>query len=122
MVIYLSGGMRGTWQDQFIQACSQHTFIDPRKNDTGEPREYTFLDLAHIRQSDLVVAYMAYDNPSGYGLCLEVGYARGGNIPVLLVEHLAEQRQRYFRIVREAASLVVDTIEDAIRILNQLQV
>lgn len=123
MKIYLSGGMRSGWQDRVKNALgSQHQYADPReKGETPEWtwREYGAWDFMHIDQCDLMLAYMEKDNPSGYGLCAEVGYAAGKGIPVVLVVEPGHPQERYMDIVRCAASVVVDDIESALDILRR---
>ena len=113
MIIYLAGGMKSKWQDKVIAACPQHEFIDPRNHGLVDENEYTDWDLAGIRKSDLVLAYMDTDNPSGYGLCLEVGYAKALNIPVWYVCEDTSGRQKYFGMVRACAKRMPFSLDDA---------
>ena len=114
MIVYLAGGMKSQWQDKVIQSCQKHQFIDPRTHGLTDEREYTRWDLAGIVHSDLVLAYMDTENPSGYGLCLEVGYAYAMDVPVLYVCEDTQDRQRYFGMVRACSSRVFTSLNEAI--------
>lgn len=119
MNIYLAGGMRNKWQDRVIAACPQHTFLDPRSaTDLTTEDEYTEWDLNAIRACDVVFAYMDTDNPSGFGLCLEVGYARALNKTVLYVCEDTSARQKYFGMVRSCSNVTFTALEDGIAALN----
>jgi len=117
MRIYLSGGMRGDWQDRVMAACPGHDYLDPRSHKLTDPAAYTAWDLDAVRRSDLVFAYMAADNPSGYGLALEVGYAIGLGIPVLLVD---EAKRPEMAIVREAATWLLPSLADGVAELRRM--
>jgi nucleoside 2-deoxyribosyltransferase len=118
--IYLAGGMRSKWQDRVIAACPQFTYLDPRTA-TGlvSEKDYTEWDLNAIRHSALVLAYMDTDNPSGFGLCLEVGYAYGIGRRVFYVCEDTGARQRYFGMVRACSERVFDSLDAAIEALNR---
>lgn len=118
MLIYLSGGMRSNWQDIVRESLPGHIFLDPRKNETDNPKEYTLLDLVHIQKSDLVLAYLAPDNPSGYGLSLEIGFARGIGKPVIFVS----DHRKYVQIVEEVANIVYEALDEAIVFLKRFQI
>jgi nucleoside 2-deoxyribosyltransferase len=112
ITIYLSGGMKGSWQDQLLTLPV--VVIDPRTRGLTEERDYTEWDLAGIRASDLVIAYMDSDNPSGFGLSLEVGYARALDIPIWYVCEDTTSRQRFFGMVRACSSRVFNSLTVAV--------
>lgn len=118
MKIYLAGGFHSGWQDRVIAACPQHQFFDPRVTRGLDPPRYTFVDIMCICLSDVVLAYMEVSNPSGIGLAFEVGYAMGLQKPVILI---CEKEDRYFMIVKEAVTVEVPTLKDAIEVLNRVQ-
>lgn len=118
MKIYLAGGMRSGWQDALIAACPEVEFIDPRSHGLTEPAAYTAWDLDGVRRCDLLLAYMEPDNPSLYGLSLEVGYAHGLGKPVWLVGSCGEARERYFGMVESVASVRLATIQQALAALK----
>ncbi len=100
MKIYLCGGMKSDWQDKVIAALPWCEFIDPRSHGLTDEREYTKWDLDGIDTSDLVFACMTADNPSGYGLNLEIGYAKAKQIPIYFVCEDLGERSKYFGMAR----------------------
>jgi len=99
---YLAGGMHSNWRAE-ASCISAHAFIDPRALNAGidDPAVYTERDLAAIRECDGVLAFMSPDNPSGYGLSVEVGYAAGLGKPIAWIDTLGEDwRSRYFGMHR----------------------
>lgn len=118
--IYLAGGMKSKWQDKIIEASGNSWFevIDPRSHGLKDEKEYTAWDLDGIARSVTVVAYMDSDNPSGYGLSLEVGYAIGLGIPVWYVCEDTTDRQRFFGMVRSVAHRNFNSLADCIEALK----
>jgi nucleoside 2-deoxyribosyltransferase len=110
--------MKSGWQDSVMNACRKHEYIDPRTHHLTSEKEYTKWDLAGIRASNLVFAYMDTTNPSGYGMCLEVGYARAIGRTVWYICEDASERQKYFGMVRACADRVFDSLHDAIKSLK----
>ena len=52
-------------------------------------------------------------NPSGYGMSLEVGYAKGKNKPILYIDNMTtDYRNKYFGMVR-SVSTVVHSVKEA---------
>lgn len=120
MKVYLAGGMHNNWQDRVIAARPQLTFFDPRSSGMNAEHEYTEWDLNAIRESDVVFAYMDTANPSGFGLCLEVGYARALDKTVLYVCEDTAPRQKYFGMVRACSNVTFTALEDGIAALDGL--
>lgn len=117
--IYLAGGMKSSWQDTAIRALLDVAFVDPRTHGLIHEADYTAWDLAGIRRSDMVLAYMDSANPSGYGLCLEVGYAHALGIPVWYVcEDDRTERQKSFGMVRACSARVFNDLQDALAALR----
>jgi hypothetical protein len=118
MKVYLSGGMStgDNWQDKVIKQCSQFKFIDPRNHKLSNPKEYTEWDLLGVYNADIVFAYMDKDNPSGYGLTLEIGYGKGLNKIIIMVD---EQNKSNMEIVRCCADFLYDNLKDGIDKLNE---
>lgn len=108
MKIYLCGGMKGTWQDEVIAALHSAEFLDPRTSGLEDEAEYTAWDLAAIDKADLVLAVMTADNPSGYGLNLEIGYAKAKGVPVYLVCEELGDRTKYFGMARQCSRAFPD--------------
>jgi len=117
MRVYLCGGMRTEWREYVKTHISGPFWLDPTKHGLDRPGEYTVWDLTAVRQSDVVFAYMAVDNPSGVGLALEVGYAIALGKPVILVD---ESTNKYMDIVQRAASLSYPTLAEGMVMLSSL--
>ncbi len=123
-LVYLAGGMRGTWQDEVKAACLKLEFSDPRNHALTEPRDFTAWDLEHIRQSDVLLGYMSEDNPSGVGLALELGYAKAlGKLTILVDEKSAGDKEfaRYFSIVAAAVDVRKSSLAEGITFLQSLE-
>lgn len=108
--IYLAGGMQSEWRDA-AKRHSGHLFLDPMEINAGvtDPAIYTENDLAAIRDADGVLVFMSPDNPSGYGLSVELGYAIALGKPVAWVDTLGDDwRTRYFGMHRHMASVHKD--------------
>jgi len=120
MNIYLAGGMRSNWQDQVIEAFkgeNEINFFDPRTHSLTDPIEYTKWDLDHVKKCDVVLAYMEKDNPSGAGLCLEIGYAKAlDNKMILFVDEVPDNK--YFGMVRACAWAVFTDLDEAIETIK----
>lgn len=125
--IYLAGGLNDRdWQSQVIEAVgiNEYVFFNPREHLLTESKEYTIWDLFYVRQSDILFAFMENDNPSGYGLTLELGYARALDKPIILVDEKSKVDQLFaqrFKIVRECASIVFENLNDGISLLKSLK-
>jgi nucleoside 2-deoxyribosyltransferase len=125
--VYLAGGYRSNWQDQ-VKELEGLIFYDPKEKErpAGAPsvpmslEEYGTWDLHHIKQSDIVFVNMERTNPSGIGLSVEAGYARGlGKTVILVLEPNHEtQQDRYLQFLRKAADITFNNLEDAIEYLN----
>lgn len=116
MKIYIAGQMNSNsgWQDTLAALLPGHEFIDPRTHGLTNPSEYTAWDLEGIRRSDIVIAFMSSENPSGYGLNLEVGYAYALGRPTIFIDQIGKDwRDKYFGMARSVSTVVVYTIEEA---------
>lgn len=83
--------------------------------------QYTLWDMHHIRSADILFGYMEKDNPSGYGLATEIGYAKGLGKTVILIDEKSradKQFSQYFTMVREVADIVLDSLGEGINILK----
>lgn len=118
-IIYLAGGMKSQWQDRVIAALPQYGFRDPRTHGLENEKDYTEWDLRAIRDSSIVLAYMDSANPSGFGLSLEVGYAKALGRTIFYVCEDATERQRFFGMVRSCATCIFSSLDDAIEALNE---
>jgi len=117
MRVYLSGGMRSGWQDKVKAAVSGIEWIDPREHGLELPALYAVWDLTGVRLADVVFAYIEDDNPSGIGLALELGYAKGlGKITILVGGH----DDKRMAIVGCAADVWVAPLSQGIALLQSL--
>ena len=110
--------MKWAWRDLVRQESPEHEYADPARHDLAAPCLYTHWDLCAIRQCGVLFAYMEADNPSGIGLSLEVGYALALGKLVVLVDEKHDPRMA---IVREAAGVVFDRLDDGIAFLQALE-
>ena len=86
-------------------------FFDPATHGLDNPEDYTKWDLDHVKKADIVLAYYSPDNPSGFGMCLEIGYAKAMNKKVLLIDEVGSNN---WAIVRECCSISVRDINTGI--------
>ena len=116
MIIYTAGDMHSGWQDALVALLPAGTTVyDPRRSGLSDPAAYTRWDLEHVARADAVIAFMGPENRSGFGLCVEVGYARASGKRVVFVDQLGRDwRSPLFDIVRHTASVVVPTLRDAV--------
>lgn len=73
--VYLAGGMKSGWQKRLKDLLPNFNYLDPCTHGFTHPSLYTEWDLQAVREADIVFAYLEQGNPSGYGLCIECGYA-----------------------------------------------
>ncbi len=116
--IYLAGGFEGGWQDIVTNKLKDKAILfNPQKHALAEKDKYTTWDLYHVNKCDILLGYMSSNNPSGYGLALEIGYARAKNKVVILVDERSKVDltfQRYFSICQESSNILFDTLEEAV--------
>lgn len=111
--VYLAGGMKTGWQDElkFIvdaQLAGSVWWIDPRSwaDEHKDPAAYTKRDLQGIRDCSVLFAWMDGRNPSGYGMCLEIGYADALGRTIIMADEMKHDwRDRYFDMARECAQI-----------------
>jgi len=124
--IYLAGGFYGHWQEFVIDKLGKYfTIYNPKQHRLENPKEYTNWDLFHIQNCDILLGYMTECNPSGYGLALEIGFAKGHNKLVILVDEKSKSDssfKSYFAICHESADLVFPSLEDAVLFLETFAV
>jgi hypothetical protein len=122
--VYLAGGMNHSdWQSE-IESTLEEKFIffNPRKHNLEMPQAYTVWDLHFVKKCDILFAYMERNNPSGFGLTLEIGLARGLDKTIILIDEKSkfdEKFANYFRIVRESSSIVFDNFTDGLIFLEK---
>ena len=115
--IYLAGGMHSKWRDRVIKDSLQSFFVPVLKPDKHYA-EYGTWDVHYIKQCDIVLAYMEKDNPSGYGLSAEIGFAKALNKTVILVIEPGHEKEKYFDFLRCFADVVYDNLDSAIEYIN----
>ncbi len=123
--VYLAGSLLSNWQDAIRTRLVNVEFYNPRTHGLENSKQCTVWDFHYIKQCDVLFAYMEQDNPSGYGLSVELGYAKGLGKTVILVDERSMVDSRFakhFVIVREAADLVFESIEEGINYLQRLAV
>jgi nucleoside 2-deoxyribosyltransferase len=120
--IYLAGGLSSNWQEKIIYECDKtFEFYNPREHLLSSSAEYTIWDLHFLKKSDILFAYMERDNPSGFGLTLEVGYARALDKTIILVDEKSSKDsffQKNFEIVRSSSTIIYDNLIDGINFLK----
>ena len=117
MLIYLAGGMRSNWREYVKRNAPRHDYLDPSFHGLDHENQYTLWDLLAIEAAHLIFAYMERDNPGGQGLCIEIGYAKKSGKPVIFVE---ENAHRYMGMARACADVVVDSLEEGVKVLVAL--
>jgi hypothetical protein len=121
--VYLSGGMKSGWQQQFINISDSNLieFFDPSKHGLTDSKEYTVWDLFYTKNCDILFAYMEESNPTGFGLMLEIGYAKALGKTIILVDEKSKKDENFarsFKIVRESATIVFETLDEGIEFLK----
>lgn len=107
MKIYLAGGLRSTpLREQLLAEFREaNEVVDPADCPVSDEGGYTAWELEQIRSADCVVAFMENDNPSGYGLSFEVGFAHALGKPVYFYDRLTDNRSRFFGMVRSVSEV-----------------
>lgn len=120
--IYLAGGFGGTWHDDAIYELKDlFEFYNPKDHSLKDPIEYTEWDLYYIKKCDILLGYMSSDNPSGYGLALEIGFAKANGKLIILVDERSKDDilfKRYFAICQNSSNVVFDSLSKAIEYLK----
>lgn len=120
--VFLSGRIDSSWQDKVIKEIPSLEYFDPRSHRLNTPTEYAAWDIHHVRIADILFGYMEKDNPSGYGLATEIGYAKGLGKTIILVDERSgvdSQFKGNFAIVRELADVVLNSLDDGISLLKR---
>ena len=124
--VYLAGGMKSGWQDKVIQQFEdKFIFLNPRDHQLNISEQYTTWDLHYVEKADIILAYMENDNPSGYGLTLEVGYAKALNKTIILIDERSATDSSFanrFKIVRESSNVVFNNLKDGLAFFERFSV
>jgi len=119
--VYLAGGFRSSWQDTVIQEVNGLVFFDPRAHALSEKTEYTLWDLEAIRNCDILFGYFEADNPGGFALALEVGFAKALGKRIIFVDEKSrsdDQMKHYLGMVHAVSDTVIDDLEQGIALLR----
>jgi hypothetical protein len=120
--IYLAGGFKGGWHEEVVSKLgNDFTYFNPQKHDLNDVEKYTSWDLYHVEKCDILLGYMSKDNPSGYGLALEIGYAKAMNKLIILVDErsdIDDTFKRYFAICKQSSNVSFETLDEAINYIK----
>jgi hypothetical protein len=120
--VYLAGGMNSNWQAKVIEHFGeQFIFYNPVDHCLNKSKEYTAWDLFYVSKADLVFAFMEETNLSGYGLTLEIGYAKGLGKNIILIDEKSKLDKAFgerFKIVRDSSTIVYDSLQQGIEFLG----
>jgi len=106
LVVYLAGGFYSNWQDTIIKKFPSVKFLDPRSHGLKDEKGYTFWDLEAIKKSDCIFAYFEEDNPGGFALASEIGYAKALNKIVIFIDEKSKSDEKlsgYLKMLHELA-------------------
>lgn len=121
--VYLAGGLSSNWRNIIInQLENEFVFFNPKEHGLeGCSKAYTTWDLHFLRNSDILFGYMEKDNPSGYGLSLEIGYANALGKTVILIDERSEIDdffEKRYRIVHSSSNIVFSSINEGVDFLR----
>lgn len=103
--------MKSDWQDKVIASFPHNNYFDPRTHNLATAYNYTRWDLEKISMSDLIFACFEKDNPSGFGMCAEIGFATALKIPTLLVD---EKKMDSWKFIKECCFYSCCDLEEGI--------
>ncbi|NLD48614.1 MAG: hypothetical protein GX660_15740 [Clostridiaceae bacterium] len=114
--VYLAGGF-SDWRQKVMQ-LPNFEFFDPKSKPDKHWSEYGTWDVHYIKQCDILFAYMDKNNPSGYGLAAEMGYAKALNKTVIFVLEPGHEKDRYFQFLKQFADVVFESLDEGIEYLK----
>jgi nucleoside 2-deoxyribosyltransferase len=114
--VYLAGGFSG-WREK-VKELTNVEFFDPKLKPDNTWQEYGTWDLHYIKQCDILFGYMGKDNPSGYGLSVEIGYAKALNKTIILVLESGHEKDKYLQFLKITADIVYETLDEGIEFLR----
>jgi len=125
MKIYLAGGMKSGWQEKVKSVGpAEARYLDPCHHYLQDERQYTAWDLYAIRACDVLFVYFEANNPSGYGLSLEVGFAHALSKTIVLVDEKTAADPvtgRRLGMLRTVADVVFTDLDSGIEFLHSLK-
>lgn len=123
MRVYLAGGLKSGWQDKVKMQGPDICYLDPSRHKLPSENEYTAWDLLAIRSADAVFIYFEADNPSGFGLSIEAGFAYALGKVVVYVDEKSQadpEAGKRLGMLRTISSVVFDSLDDGIAFLHSL--
>ena len=114
MKVYLAGGMRTEWREAVRATVLGVEWLDPTTHGLEDPPSYTAWDISAIRDSDVVFAYLAEDNPYGYNMAFELGVAYAWGKEIVFIDEKFAGNPRPCSMLREV-SRFYPALEDAIK-------
>jgi nucleoside 2-deoxyribosyltransferase len=124
--IYLAGGFKGGWHNYVIENLgSDFMYYNPQTHHLNEADRYTTWDLYHVDKCDILLGYMSENNPSGYGLALEIGYAKAKSKLIVLIDKRSPKDRifkKYFSICQESSNVMFDDLDEAIGYLKTFSI
>ena len=125
--VYLAGGMKSDWAKRVKESSNNFYWLDPKEKEYKdnskiimEVNEYGKWDLHFIKQSDIVFVYVERTNPSGIGLSVEAGYAKGlGKTVILVLEPNHDTiKDTHLSFITQVADIVFEELESGINYLK----
>jgi hypothetical protein len=125
--IYLAGGSYSDWQNRVKSSLSDFKFYTPWFSGSGSEPKFNWQNLEAIHQCDWVLAYAEQSSLASYILSLEVGYAKGLDKQILLIDVSDENLREgevgsYLSFIRDASSVKFKSIQEALAYLNSSRV
>lgn len=118
--VYLAGGMHSEWRHD-VKQLEGFKFFDPMGyNDSLY--EYGRRDLLAVKECDILFLYIDKDNPSGYGACVEAGYAKALGKTVISVLDRKHPKHDYIQFVGIVSDVVYYDLDKAIDYLATLDI
>ncbi|MCJ7447929.1 MAG: nucleoside 2-deoxyribosyltransferase [Bacteroidales bacterium] len=114
--VYLAGGFSG-WREDVKELTNIECF-DPESKPDKHWSEYGTWDIHFIKQCDICFAYLDKNNPSGYGLAAEIGYAKALNKTVILIIEPGHKKDKYFQFLKQFADVVYESLYEGIVFLK----
>ena len=115
--VYLAGGFNSDWRET-VKTVFTMDFFDPKCKPDKHWSEYGTWDVHFIKSCDILFAYMEKNNPSGYGLAAEMGYAKALNKTEIFVLEPGHEKDRYFQFLKQFADVVYETLDEGIEYLK----
>lgn len=124
--VYLAGGMKSNWQTIVMDSCidKKIKFINPQKHGLSAPEHYTFWDLYGVSKCDILFGFMGKDNPSGFGLAAEIGYAKALRKTIILCDEKSvvdENFKKMYGFINEIADVRFNDLKIAIDYLKSFK-